>query len=241
MVWLLAGESSMEISFTRGTIKEIYLKEACNALLLSDFHVADDSSSYFSSRAIEETLAFLPILIKEEQPNQIFLLGDIFHGSVSYGSYVELILSSLLKIKQPVYVIGGNHDREVIFKSAEYWSKQNLHIFPDYFLKVQTKNGMTIWLTHDGGNGYWLDKTQVPDFINSLKQAYGINKSEWMITGHTHFPVVIEDVKVASLGCFNLEGHNQPLSYGKLIETTDEGQIILEITDATELYHKVNS
>jgi calcineurin-like phosphoesterase family protein len=138
-------------------------------------------------------------------------------------------MSFFSELEQEVFLIGGNHDRILIESQIEVWSKNNFHIYSDYFLVFETSQGK-IWFTHDANNPFWLDIPEVPSFLTSLKKAYRIPKQHWLIAGHTHLPCLIKDRRVASLGCFNVEGHNQPLSYGIVKEIKQ--QISFSLQDA---------
>lgn len=207
----------MEFPYRDGSFNRILINNSLNAVLISDLHLVDDGSSYFSMNSIEQTLTVLPALINQVKPNQLFILGDLFHSGQTNNHFVVKVMKMLYEFPLEVFLIGGNHDRGLIYDLIVGWSKDNLHIFSDFFLTYETEYDK-IWLTHDGKNPYWLEKSMVISFLEALKTVYKLDKQHWLITGHIHFPCILEANKVASLGCFNVGGHNQPLSYGLIRE-----------------------
>ena len=215
------------IHYTQGTFKKIRCAEPWNAMLISDLHFAADRSSYFSPGSVEKTLRILPDLIMEEKVQQLFILGDIFHSqwlkaSSNEEEFQRGLISRLYDLDIYVIMIGGNHDSHLFRAYSKIWTKNKLYAFTDQFLELTTEKGDKVWLAHDGGNSYWLTTVQVKPFLINLKKAYELPPENWLITGHTHHPRMLEEHKAASIGCFNTEGHNGPLSYGLL---KDEGGI----------------
>lgn len=225
----------MELLSKDGSFHQISLKKPLNALLMSDFHFSDNGNSYFSIESNKNTMDFLPILILETKPKQIFILGDLFHFGQKNSLFVSQIMAFFSELDQEVFLISGNHDKVLIENQIKDWSSNNFHIFPDAFLLYETHQDR-IWFTHDGNNPYWLDKSEVPTFLTSLKRIYGLEEQYWLITGHTHLPCLVKEMKVASLGCFNTEGHNQLLSYGIVTEVAN--QITFSLHNAEELYYQ---
>ncbi|MFW9856628.1 MAG: metallophosphoesterase [Candidatus Thorarchaeota archaeon] len=210
----------MDLLNRDGSIRQICLLRPLNALLTSDHHFSN-RYGYFSVESVEETMKCFSRLIRETRPDQILVLGDLFHYGQENNHFVLQIMTFFRDLEQEIFLIGGNHDKVLIEDQIQKWSKDNLHIYPDSFIVYKT-NQEKIWFTHDGNNPYWLDKQEVPGFLINLKKVYTLPKHHWLITGHTHLPCLINDSKVASLGCFNVEGHNQPLSYGIAEEIGDQ-------------------
>ncbi|MHA2157046.1 MAG: metallophosphoesterase [Candidatus Hodarchaeales archaeon] len=229
----------MELHNTIGSFKQIRLKKALNALLISDLHFTEPGNNhfiprYFSFESIEKTMSFLPPLITKIKPDQIFILGDLFHAGQSDNQFVTHIMSWFTHQEQEIIVIGGNHDRKLIPKLLQKRVYKTMQIITDPFLQYETKFDK-IWLTHDGNNPFRLHKPEIPDFLVSLKEGYDLSQNYWLVTGHTHYPFMIEEKKIGSIGSFNYENSNDPLSYGIVRE--DQGQITL-ILDKIKLDHQ---
>lgn len=217
------------------SFNQISLKKPLNAILVSDFHLSNDGNSYFSVQANKNTINFFPILVQELKPDQIFVLGDLFHGSQQNNQYVSRVMRLFSELEQEIFIIGGNHDEVLIAAQADAWPSATLHICLDLFLTYETDYDK-IWFTHDGLNPYYLHNSEVPAFLTSLKHTYELDDHHWLITGHTHLPCLLGEVKVASLGCFNVDGHNQPLSYGVAKEIAHH--ISFQLQNAEELYFR---
>jgi metallophosphoesterase superfamily enzyme len=221
----------MDLLNRDGSIRQISPLKALNALLTSDHHFSN-KPGYFSIESTEETMKCFSRLIEEISPDQILLLGDLFHYSQQNDQFVLQIMTFFSELEQEIFLIGGNHDKGLIENQIEEWSKNRFHIYPDFFMVYETDQEK-IWFTHDGNNPYWLSKPEVPGFITNLKKIYSVPEQHWLITGHTHLPCLINDNKVASLGCFNVEGHNQQLSYGIAKEVG--GQVSFSLQEAEKL------
>jgi predicted phosphodiesterase len=207
----------MELHNTLGSFRNIYLKESLNALLLSDLHFAQEGS-YFSYDSIPDTISVFQYLLLTVKPDQVILLGDLFHRSQKKNDFVSQIMQVLYEIKQEVFLLSGNHDHRLIKALKSDWDTSELHICSSSFLVYETASDKIIF-THDGNNPFWLDKSEIPGFLMSLKRGYELNSRHWLITGHTHLPCLLEEQRVASLGCFNVEAENHVVSYGIVKES----------------------
>lgn len=217
----------MELINVNKTTKQIIPSMPLNALLISDHHFLDNNFGYFSVNSTKLTMDCLSRLIAKFKPDQILVLGDLFHYGQKNNQFVFRIMNFFSELEKEIFIIGGNHDKELVENQIKNWSKNNFHIYPDSFL-LYKNDQEKIWFTHDGNNPYWLDKSEVPDFLTSLKKLYKFSTQHWLITGHTHLPCQIKEKKMASLGCFNVEGHNQPLSFGFVKEIADHIQFSLQ-------------
>jgi DNA repair exonuclease SbcCD nuclease subunit len=207
----------MELHNTLGSFRHISLKKSLNALLLSDLHFAQERS-YFSYDSIQDTLQVFQFLLLKVKPDQVILLGDLFHRGQKKNDFVSQIMQVLHEIKPEVFLLSGNHDHRLINALKNDWDTSELHICSSSFLVYETTSDKMIF-THDGNNPFWLHKSEIPDFLMSLKRDYELNSRHWLITGHTHLPCLLEELKVASLGCFNVEAEKQVLSYGIVKES----------------------
>jgi DNA repair exonuclease SbcCD nuclease subunit len=207
----------MELHNTLGSFRHISLKKSLNALLLGDLHFAQEGS-YFSYDSIQDTLQVFQFLLLKVKPDQVILLGDLFHRGQKRNDFVSKIMQVLHEIKQEVFLLSGNHDHRLINALKNDWDTSDLHICSSSFLVYETTSDRIIF-THDGNNPFWLYKSEIPDFLMSLKRDYELNSKHWLITGHTHLPCLLEELKVASLGCFNVEVEDQVLSYGIVKES----------------------
>ena len=69
---------------------------------------------FFCIESTRETLKCLLAIIKELQPYQIFVLGDLFHYGQQNNRFVFQIMSFFSEVEQEVFLIGGNHDKILI-------------------------------------------------------------------------------------------------------------------------------
>ncbi|MEL6938646.1 MAG: ligase-associated DNA damage response endonuclease PdeM [Cyanobacteria bacterium J06598_1] len=99
--------------------KALYLPDI-GALLVSDVHLgkAETFQSLgipISNQMNEENLERLRSLCQQVQPQQLFILGDLFHSKQSLVPEVLIAWDTLLKeIAADVTLIVGNHDRRLV-------------------------------------------------------------------------------------------------------------------------------
>ena len=88
-------------------------------LLISDTHIGAVKNL---DVAIQMFIDELQKIIEDEKIDMICHLGDLVDGTLLQGTFVlNNVLKKLSELKKPVYVIGGNHDRD--FLNALNWQK----------------------------------------------------------------------------------------------------------------------
>lgn len=161
-----------------------------------------------------------------EHPLQLVILGDLFHsncGDAAYRTHVYEFLQTLPA--QKVIVLGGNNDR-VYFQQE--WSNGSLWGLPEEFLELHSIAGESIWLSHDGGNPYWLSAVEVVPFLRALRSVNHLPADKWLIAAHTHHPTCLQNEKLACVGNFNLAGEHPRLSYGILRDSGTNFEFVLK-------------
>lgn len=215
------------------------------ALLISDMHLAQvDGDSYFPHDAEVRMFEALPRVVAGEKPDQVFMLGDIFHGTDQLtDEWIDESISrfvSAIGPGIPIFLLGGNHDRRVFDRRGNAWQQAHsasLMVFngsrAPLLLQVESTTGKHAFLTHDGGNNLWLSADQVVPFLLGLKEANGIDPATLLVAGHTHRVVDLSKAagtrgssRVASLGCFTgCAKHSPGLDYG-IIQETPDGEFV---------------
>eukprot|EP00727_Mastigamoeba_balamuthi_P005063 m51a1_g14555 hypothetical protein (338) ;mRNA; r:1015689-1017515 len=185
------------------------------ALLVGDLHLGQTpGASYFTDAAQLRAIEALPGIVRSQGVRQAFVLGDLFHSTASLDTQwsadrIARIVELLSPL--PVYIIGGNHDRYWFSSCADKWRTAvgpTLRVFSgaELLLALRSSTGARVLLTHDGGNNLRLLPGQVAPFVLGLKIANGLERSEWLVTAHTHSAVLVDKWRCASVGSFGANG-----------------------------------
>lgn len=228
----------LETNFTK-----IIVERDSKILLISDQHFSNDGESYFSEQAIKLTIDNITPLYSKINPDYIFILGDLFHGSQEHNDYFYELFPKLDSLGCPVFILSGNHDRKY-YDNIDFMAYKQVRFIDDYFITVSFLYNQfqenIVYLTHDGGNGLWLTLEQKKEFLHTLRKTYTIPESSWLIAGHTHYPFVDYELKESSLGCFNFDSfkhHKTVLSFGLLSFPSEETEFrIFDLGPSEQLY-----
>jgi hypothetical protein len=185
--------------------------------------------------------------VAAERPEQVFLLGDVFHGTRNITdkwvdeTFAKLVAAASGASVSTIFALGGNHDRAVFDARGNAWQQAHgtkLRVFnrkgaPLLVALPAAKGSKQAILTHDGGNNLWLTGSQVVPFLLGIKEANGIAPDVLLVAGHTHKVVDLScaagtmgQSRVASLGCFTgCSKHTPGLDYG-MVEETANGDFV---------------
>ena len=159
-------------------------------MFVSDIH----GSSHWLDRALDKA--------REEQPDQIVLLGDyLYHGPrnpLPDGYDPQRVANTLNRHKHNIVAVRGNCDAEVDQMLLEF------PMMADYAMILH--EGRRIYITH--GHGFNIDR--LPP----------LQDNDVFIQGHTHIPVADRKngVFVLNPGSIALPKDNYPHSYGILAD-----------------------
>lgn len=176
------------------------------ALLVSDCHLG----AYVQiDVAINLLIDSINALIESENATVLFILGDLVDGTQNEVVYKN-VLQELTKITIPVYVIGGNHDRE--FLSLTKWpSGTNVTVTEALTIQMTAslpgKPDIKVFLAHDLLNNYRVRDPHAFFFIDWIKKGCRkyIKPEDWLITGHTHTGLISHASRIACVGQFSPE------------------------------------
>ncbi|OHT07663.1 Ser/Thr protein phosphatase [Tritrichomonas foetus] len=186
-------------------------KNKLRVLLISDTHLG---ALIDTNKAIQLFFDELSALIKAEGINMICHLGDLVDGTLNNGSFVlQTVLKKLSELRIPVYVIGGNHDRD--FFNGINWKQEIPNVYPlkensivFELPKVGAKGEpQRLFLAHDLLNNYRVRDQFAFCFVAWIKDACKkfIKPTDWLITGHTHTSLISFASRLACVGQYSPE------------------------------------
>ena len=170
-------------------------------LLISDCHTFEKDLHFWFDE--------LKKVIEKENPTNLIILGDLIDGSVANGVSIMAQAFSLLKsLPFQIYVIGGNHDRELV-SHIKWPEKGNIHLIDTWSILFQipqpsVNHPLRIFLAHDLGNNYRVRDKIAFQFFQWIKGgSKGIKNPDWLICGHAHTSIVSRDSKIVCIGQFS--------------------------------------
>jgi predicted MPP superfamily phosphohydrolase len=103
----------------KGLVKEV------RAMHLSDIHIGHFRGNNFLQKIVDKT--------NKENPNVIFLTGDLFDGKIKIH---EEIIEPLMQLRAPVFFVEGNHDGySGIAKIKTMLKKNKIHVLENELVR----------------------------------------------------------------------------------------------------------
>ncbi len=110
--------SAFNIKMTRIEVPLPGLQKEVRAVHLSDIHIGHFRGENFLQKILD--------LSMEQQPEMIFITGDLFDGRINLS---EEVLEPMKKLRVPVYFVEGNHDGYTgVDRIKDYLRKQGVHV-----------------------------------------------------------------------------------------------------------------
>ena len=201
--------------------------ENIKILLLSDFHVG---KIYDINETIPILFKEIERLVKFEFPDYIFLLGDLVDGNCpnSVETYIR-ILRNVLKFHRRTFIIGGNHDRQIVDAILQRVQlPSSLYLSKERYILLETVP--KIFLGHD-----WYYNMRVRDNVtlsfmrNIRNRTKAMNESDYMVIGHTHTQICDEQKVSCSIGQFSVDDNSY--KYSIIITRKLNPMVILDSID----------
>lgn len=152
----------------------------------------------------------LDSLLSQTKATCLFMLGDtIDYRCRDYSSAFNTVFNYLETLQIPVFLLGGNHDKERIQK-LHYKFDKNLKFIEDTFIRVShpSPNGekySAIIMGHDLGNNFQVDPCDAPTYVKWMGDVFNkyFKPSEMMLLGHTHQNISIPENESYSIMQFS--------------------------------------
>lgn len=184
------------------------------AVVISDTHLG---KYYPAESTIQKLFNFVTKIVKENNANYVFWLGDIFDTKARKEIEVgQKFIDTFSTFQVPIHFISGNHDRFLYKKLNVHGS---INYCPSKIMKIISPiTKQALFFGHDLGNAYKLSNIEVPSFIwsNKIAQKKMIKLENWFIIGHTHFLYMNKAKRIASLAPFSVDMNN--FCYGLVVD-----------------------
>lgn len=192
---LLKQLQAPQKKYNREIYKHHYRPKRVKIGIISDLHIG---SKYFDPGIFEKSVR----AFSKEKVEAIYCCGDIIEGmsnreghiyeleTIGVSAQIAQAAELLSHYSAPLYFIVGNHDEWSIKKSNQGVNVgdlledriKNAKYLGDYEANIELSPGVTMRLTHDGGNAYALSYS-LQKRINALSDE---SKPQILANGHLH-------------------------------------------------------
>ena len=115
-----------------------------------------------------------------------------------------------------VYIIGGNHDRGLLWEMKYNKQGSNVTVVYDLAMVLTHPNPPPdtpprVFLAHDLKNNFLLKPEDGPFFVKNLKKEFKdmIHDEDYLLLGHTHQTIDNKDLRCGSVGAYSEDLHRQ--------------------------------
>lgn len=195
------------------------------ALIVSDAHF---DKTLTLSRTLPKYIKSLSSIIIREKLNTVFVLGDLIQNDDDISlEKLNSIVTAFELLPVPVYIIGGNHERSLLWELKYNKQGSNVRIVYDLCICLEypthppPRTPPRVFLAHDLKNNFQLQPEDGEEFVAALKKGFVdlIHHEDYLIVGHTHKTINNEEDRYASVGAYSEDLHRT--SYAMLF--TDNG------------------
>lgn len=152
----------------------------------------------------------LETLLDQTKATCLFMLGDtIDYHCRNYENSFKSVFNYLETLQIPIFLLGGNHDKERIEKLYHNFNK-NLVYVRETFIRVRHSNSngekySGILMGHDLGNDFQVDPCDAPIYVKWMGDVFRryFNPGEMMLIGHTHQNIAIKENESYSIKQFS--------------------------------------
>jgi predicted phosphodiesterase len=151
-------------------------------------------------------ISALERVIKAEQITHVVHIGDLVKfDAPSPLQLLESVLAQLGKLPVPVWLLGGNDDRDFLRQLTGGDRRGSVTIVREIAIVVPLPTGNRVFLAHDLGNTYRVVDQFAWGFVAWLKQnaAHAIANEDWLLVGHCHTQFLSTESRIGCVGSFS--------------------------------------
>lgn len=226
--------SSFSFSNTKTSVFSVpsVISDGINALVVSG---QDFGRTLPLTRAIPQFMKSLLSVVKRNQINCLFFLGDLVYvddGSESavVTATMKTVIAALEELPIPVYIMGGERDRVLLWQMKYTNPGSNVRVVYDYAIKIGVPGASdvkNVFLTYDLMNPVPVRYDQADEFTHALKRAFymDIQERDYLVVGHPKGYAVNEAKKYASIKNWSVDHHRT----GYAIVTREESGLTVKV------------
>lgn len=184
------------------------------ALIVADAHF---DKTLALSTTLPKYIKELGKIVLREKVNTIFVLGDMLQNDEDMTiDKLKSIIAAFELLPAKVYMIGGNHDRSMLWDLKYNKKGSNVTIVYDLAMVLTHPNPAPdtpprIFLAHDLKNNFQLKFDEGQYFVKNLKSFFKdmIHSEDYLLIGHTHQTINIKEQRCGSVGAYSEDLHRQ--------------------------------
>jgi predicted phosphodiesterase len=178
------------------------------ALIIADAHF--DKTLSLSS-TLPKYIKELGRIIAKEKVNTVFVLGDMLQNDDDMTiEKLKSIIKGFEYLPVRVYIIGGNHDRSMLWELKYNKQGSNVKVIYDLAMLLVHPNPAPgtpprIFLAHDLKNNFQLKPEEGQYFVKNLKSSFKdmIRSEDYLLVGHTHQTIDFKELRCGSIGAYS--------------------------------------
>jgi len=178
-------------------------------LVISDCHLM---KSLPISLSLPAFIKDIKHLIDTESPTCMFILGDQIQGGIAESHHFFAQFCTYLDcLGIPVFIIAGNHDRNVIHRYRNS-HKSKVQVIKQHVMCIENQNApdgtpKRLFFAHDFHDHPRLNPSEVVPWIRECKRVFSdiIDPEDFLFTGHTHTSVAVFNERFASVAPFSID------------------------------------
>lgn len=206
----------MNIVNNQATIYHLPLEVSKNmrALIIADLYL--DKVLPLAKNLPKITRKITQVILKEKCTS-LFILGNLIYmtdesDTNSKSSKLRMIINAFQQIPVPVYILGGNFDRSLLWDMKYDDPSSNIRVIHHLIVGVDIENPgandpQRVYLAHDIKNNLLLDEGQTGLFVNTIKDQFSemLNPSNYLLLAHTLRKYENPEKRCASIGAYSLD------------------------------------
>jgi calcineurin-like phosphoesterase family protein len=195
------------VSFVKNTINPISIpfdrSKPSKFLLISETQLGMGSNT---DKSVTQFITTLQRVIQTEKITHVVHLGDLVKIETSSPlQLLESVLTLLSQLPVPVWLLGGNNDREFLSQLTGGDRRGPVTIVKELAIVVDLPTGNRVWLTHDLGNNFRVRDQFAWSFGFWLKECASdlIKMDDWLLLGHCHGQFLSPESRIGNVGVFS--------------------------------------
>jgi predicted phosphodiesterase len=182
------------------------------ALVIADLHL---TLALPLGRGLPLLIEKLLRVLLDNSITVLFIIGDVLEQTDKRVSeFVSPVLAAFDSLAIPVFLMPGNHDRNVYNKARLNWRFPNVTLVTDLMICLADPDPPPgafprIFMTHDGGNPFKIRDRHTKLYVLGLRRLFYavIDPNDFFLTAHDHGHTRFDKKRCATISQFSIDNN----------------------------------